>query len=254
MERPRIVVTLANPARKSNAALAEDKNERYTEAIERHGGKPMPLDERASQAERRAAFEQMDGLVISGGEDIDPARYGRAMESRTVVDPGRDVLDEEAFRAATERRVPILGICRGLQAINVFSGGRLVQHIDEHAGHPYRGRASDASRHSLRVVQESTLSKLLGGPEQLEVNSFHHQAVERDGLAPGLRASGVAQHPNGDLVEALESTNDGDWVIGVQCHPERTESTPPEFVRLWDAFISAARESVPARKRRCRPG
>jgi len=243
MERPRIAVTLANPEGKSDIALAEDKNERYLEAIERHGGEPIPLDERASEAERRAAFETMDGLVLSGGEDLDPALYGEPRDARTVVDPGRDVLDQEAFRAATARGVPVFGICRGLQVINVFSGGRLVQHVDEHAAHPYRGRAAEASFHQLRLDPGSTLSALLGGAERLEVNSFHHQAVDRDGLAPGLRASGVAPHAQGDLVEALEGTDQNRWLLGVQCHPERTESSPAEFARLWDAFIAAARNA-----------
>jgi len=243
MERPRIVVTLANPEGKSDVAIAEDKNERYLQAVERHGGQPIPLDERTSEAERRAAFEEMDGLVLSGGEDIDPARYGQPRDSRTVVDPGRDVLDEESFRAAAARSVPILGICRGLQAINVFSGGRLVQHVDEHASRPYRGRASAAARHLLRVVPGSTLSSLLGGTQQLEVNSFHHQAVDRAGLAPGLRASGIAPHAQGDLVEALEDASEDRWLLGVQCHPERTESSPTEFGRLWEAFIAAARNA-----------
>jgi len=243
VERPRIVITLANPEGKSDVALAEDKNERYLEAVERHGGIPVPLDERASAAERRAAFELMDGLVLSGGEDIDPARYGEARDERTVVDPGRDVLDEEAFHAASARGAPIFGICRGLQAINVFSGGRLVQHVDEHAAHPYRGRAAEASYHQLQLEPSSTLSALLGGAERLEVNSFHHQAVDRNGLAPGLRASGVAPHAQGDLVEALEGTSPDRWLLGVQCHPERTESSPAEFERLWDAFIAAARNA-----------
>jgi putative glutamine amidotransferase len=239
MDRPRIAVTLASPVGKSNAALAEDKNERYLEAIARFGGEPIPLDERASAEERRAAFATMDGLVISGGEDIDPARYGEPREERTVTDPGRDALDEEAFTAAQQRGVPVFGICRGLQAINVFSGGRLVQHVDEHASHPYRGRTSDATQHVLRLAPDSKLSTLLGGVGSLEVNSFHHQAVDEAGLAPGLRASGIAPHANGDLVEALES-DDGRWLIGVQCHPERTESSPPEFDALWRAFIAAA--------------
>ena len=243
MDRPRIVVTLANPEGKSDVALAEDKNERYLEAIERHGGEPIALDERAADAQRREAFQSMDGLVLSGGEDIDPALYGEARDGRTIVDPGRDVLDEEAFRAATARGVPIFGICRGLQAINVFSGGRLVQHVDEHAARPYRGRAAEASYHQLKLDPGSTLSALLGGAEQLEVNSFHHQAVDREGLAPGLRASGVAPHAQGDLVEALEGTDHDRWLLGVQCHPERTESTPAEFAKLWDAFIAAARDA-----------
>ncbi len=243
MERPRIVVTLANPEGKSDVAIAEDKNERYLEAVERHGGHSIPLDERASEAERRAAFEEMDGLVLSGGEDIDPARYGQPRDSRTLVDPGRDVLDEESFRAAAARSVPILGICRGLQAINVFSGGSLVQHVDEHASRPYSGRASAAARHLLRVVPGSRLSSLLGGAQQLEVNSYHHQAVDLAGLAPGLRASGTAPHAQGDLVEALEDASEDRWLLGVQCHPERTESSPTEFEQLWDAFIAAALDS-----------
>jgi putative glutamine amidotransferase len=243
MNPPRIVVTLANPEGKSNVALAEDKNERYLEAIERHGGEPIPLDARASEAERRVAFETMDGLVLSGGEDIDPALYGATRDPKTVVDPGRDVLDEEAFRAASVRGVPIFGICRGLQAINVFSGGRLVQHVDEHAARPYRGRAAEASYHELTLDPNSTLSSLLGGADRLEVNSFHHQAVDRDGLAPGLRASGIAPHAQGDLVEALEATDQDKWILGVQCHPERTESSPAEFAKLWDAFITAAKRA-----------
>jgi putative glutamine amidotransferase len=241
MDRPRIAVTLANPVGKSDEALAEDKNERYLEAIERHGGEPLPLDERASAEERRSTFESMDGLVISGGEDIDPARYGEPRGPRTVTDPGRDVLDEEAFTAARRREVPVFGICRGLQAINVFSGGGLVQHVDKHASLPYRGRTSDATHHVLRLASDSKLSSLLGGVERLEVNSFHHQAVDVAGLAPGLRASGIAPHAQGDLVEALEADDDR-WLIGVQCHPERTESTPAEFDALWRAFIAAARQ------------
>lgn len=246
MERPHIVVTLASPIGKSDEALAEDKNERYVEAIERFGGDALPLDERASAKERRTAFDAMDGLVISGGEDIDPARYGQPRGPRTVTDPGRDVLDEEAFTAAQRRGVPVFGICRGLQAINVFSGGNLVQHVDAHASHPYRGRTSDATRHVLDVAPDSKLCALLGGIQRLEVNSFHHQAVDEAGIAPGLRASGIAPHESGDLVEALESMDDR-WLIGVQCHPERTESSPPEFDALWRAFIAAARRDGAAR-------
>ena len=240
MREATIVVTLSNPERAADHDAAVLKNRRYLEAVERHGGRALGLDERSSSTERQAAFAGMDGLLISGGADVDPARYGEAPNGAQPHDPGRDALDEAAFDAARARRVPILGVCRGLQALNVFSGGRLVQHLDHHESPPYPARAADATRHRLQLTPGTRLAGILGTDGELEVNSFHHQAVAPDGLAPGLRAAGLTPHDGVDLVEALESNDPDTWLVGVQCHPERLESSPPQMEALWDAFVAAA--------------
>jgi putative glutamine amidotransferase len=243
VNRPRIVTTLADPAATSDAAVAELKNARYLEALERAGAIPVPLDEHASPAERRAAFAAMDGLLLSGGADIDPARYGEAPSGARGAEPGRDALEDEAFHAALAARVPILGVCRGLQAINVFAGGSLVQHLDGHESAAYPSPA--VTRHRLALAGGSRLASILGAPTELEVNSYHHQAITPDRLAPGLRISAVADHDEaGELVEGVESTDSEHWLVGVQCHPERTESSPPVFERLWSSFVRAAAEGA----------
>ena len=241
MDPPRIVVTLADAASSSDPGVAELKNRRYIEALERAGAVPMPLDERASASERATAFAAMDGLLLSGGADIDPARYGEAPAGAREAEPGRDALEDEAFRAAMDSRVPVLGVCRGLQAINVFAGGSLVQHLEGHESTAYPSPA--VTRHRLDLADGSRLAAILGAAEDLEVNSYHHQAITADRLAPGLRISAVADHDHaGELVEGVESSDPDRWLIGVQCHPERTESSPPVFERLWTDFVAACSE------------
>jgi putative glutamine amidotransferase len=241
MPGPRIAVTLTNPDVRADPATQSLKNARYLEAVERAGGIPVPLDERSAPAERAAALAGMDGLLITGGADIDPARYGEARRGAHATEPGRDSLDAEAFAVAMARGIAVLGICRGLQAINVFSGGRLVQHVDGHESGPWPATAQSATRHHLRLDRRSRLAAMLGGIPELEVNSFHHQAVTREGLAHGLRVAGTVQDGNGtQLVEALESADPERWLVAVQCHPERTESTPGALSALWLAFVDAA--------------
>jgi putative glutamine amidotransferase len=241
MDRPRIVATLADPASASDRSVAELKNRRYLEALERAGATPLPLDERASTADRAAAFAAMDGLLLSGGADIDPARYGESPAGARDAEPGRDALEDEAFRAAVEAGVPILGVCRGLQAINVFAGGSLVQHLDGHESRAYP--SPEVTRHRLDLAEGSRLASILGESSDLEVNSYHHQAITADRLAPGLRIAAVADHPGaGELVEGVESTDPDRWLVGIQCHPERTESSPPVFERLWASFVAACAE------------
>jgi putative glutamine amidotransferase len=248
MDRPRIVTTLADPAASSDVAAAELKNRRYLDALERAGATPVPLTERASTADRVAAFEAMDGLLLSGGADIDPGRYGEAPAGSRDAEPGRDALEEEAFRAALEAHVPVLGVCRGLQAINVFSGGSLVQHLEGHESGAYPSPA--VTRHRLELADGSRLAAILDDSSDLQVNSYHHQAITPDRLAPGLRISAVAEHTDaGRLVEGVESTDPDRWLVGVQCHPERTESSPPVFERLWASFVAACAERAVGNER-----
>jgi len=240
---PSIVVTLGAPDLTGDPATAHRKNARYLDAITRAGGTPIGLDEHATSADRAAVFASMDGLLLSGGADIDPARYGRETTRAIDIQPRRDQLEAEAWAAANERALPILGICRGLQAINVFSGGTLIQHVDGHESPSYGSGSADS--HPVRVRPGTRLGRILGGAQPgavtLSVNSYHHQAVRPADLARGLIAAGSATHPGGDLVEALESADPDRFVVGVQCHPERTESTPEEFERLFEAFVEAAR-------------
>ncbi len=236
MQAPRIAVTLSRPGRAADPAAAEQKNRWYLEALERAGAVPLPLLDETPPATRDAGLAIMDALLITGGADLETSLYGQPSAGAHAPDSGRDALDAAAFAAAVGRGVPVLGICRGLQAINVFSGGRLVQHLD---GHESAG--SSVTRHPLEILPGTRLASLLPDATSLEVNSFHHQAVDPDGLAPGLRISALARHAEvGDLVEGFEAEDPRRWLVGIQCHPERVDSTPPVFEELWRAFVAAA--------------
>jgi putative glutamine amidotransferase len=235
---PRIVVTVAVPGQQPEPAIAARKNQLYADAIARHGALPVVLDATAPVAERAAAFWSMDGLLLSGGADIDPARYGQSLDGAIALEPDRDALEWEAWSTAADRGVPVLGLCRGLQAINVFSGGSLLQHVDGHAGAAWGH--GPAATHPLRVDSASRLAGWIGGLGSLDVNSYHHQGIRSADLADGLVASAWAESSAGDLVEGLEAADDR-FVVGVQCHPERTESTPEAFERLFAAFVAACR-------------
>ena len=239
---PRIVITVSDPSTRADPALAARKLQNYTEAVARHGAEAILLNPGLPPAARTDALATMDGLLLAGGPDIDPGRYGRHRLPSDSVELDRDALEAEAWAAAAERALPVVGVCRGLQAINVFSGGTLIQHLDGHSG-PAWGRGP-AATHPLRVEPGTRLARILfptnvrGGVVQ--VNSYHHQAVGPADLAPGLVPSARAASRAGELIEGLE-TRDGRFVLGVQCHPERTDSTPKSFERLFAFFVDAAR-------------
>ena len=245
---PIVVVTAGDPAITSDPALAARKNDLYAEAVRRHGAEPIVLDSSTRPADRDRVLAAMEGLLLSGGVDIDPARYGRPNQGSVDVDTARDTLEQAAFDAAEARGLPVLGICRGFQALNVFLGGRLVQDVKGHVG-PGWGKGPPLT-HPVRVTPGTRLARILFptnvGGGVLEVNSYHHQAVSRDGLAPALIASATASSPIGELIEGVE-TRTGRFVMGIQCHPERQESTPAQFERLFAVFVDACRGSVAAR-------
>jgi len=236
---PRIVVTVtALPA--AAASRVPPRHQPYLDAIQRHGGIPVAIHAGTPPEDVQAALETMDGLLLSGGVDIDPSRYGQANSGSREIQRDRDELENRAWAAAEARSLPVLGICRGLQAINVFSGGSLVQHVD---GHESSGEPGSPEMHPIEVVGGTRLASLLvngSDAEPLVVNAFHHQGVTESDLAPGLVASAWAESSAGPLVEGLEAPG-ARFVVGVQCHPERTASTPPAFERLFRAFVNAAR-------------
>ena len=181
-----------------------------------------------------------DALVLGGGGDVDPARYGRApIENGTLeVDPERDRIDFALFEEARRRGAPVLGICRGLQVVNVALGGTLVQDIPaERPSAVVHARDGEKEKtrldHAVTVAPETRFAALAGRTE-VRVNSRHHQAIER--LAPGLAVAGTS--PDG-LPEAVESA-DGAWVLAVQWHPENLAADPVSQ-RLFSDFVDAAR-------------
>jgi putative glutamine amidotransferase len=122
--RPRIVVTLHGPEQAAREEPTWASFEPYLDAVRRAGGEPVPLDPTTSDPERAAALDAMDGLLLPGGADLDPALYGEEAHPSVMVEAARDDLERAAWAAARARRVPIFGVCRGFQAINVFSGER----------------------------------------------------------------------------------------------------------------------------------
>jgi putative glutamine amidotransferase len=237
--RPVVLVTAPDPRTAADAAYIARRTGLYLDAVRRAGGDPRTIDETAGPGARRDALAAMDALLLSGGADVHPSRYGRTINGSRDIEPGRDALEDEAWRVAAERAVPVLGICRGLQVVNVFAGGTLTQHVDGHAAAAWdRG---PAATHPLRIDRSTRVGRLLSdaGFDGSEVNSFHHQAVTPADLAPDLVAVAWAESPVGPVVEVLEGRG-GWWIAAVQCHPERTDSTPPAFERLFAAFVEAA--------------
>lgn len=239
---PRIVVTLMVAARQSEPDIAARKNALYVDSVVRHGATAVALDAASSAADRGAAFATMAGLLLTGGADLDPSRYGATNQGSEGVEPDRDELEAAAWAAAAARGVPVLGICRGLQAMNALSGGGLLQHVDGHAGAGWGH--GPALTHAMRLVPGTRMARILSpsnsGGGVLTVNSYHHQAVRPADLAPGYAPSALAASPSGDLVEGFESTS-GPFRMAIQCHPERTESTPKAFERLFSFFVDACR-------------
>lgn len=195
----------------------------YPRLVQRAGGLAamLPPDDPAHAA---AAVARLDGLVIAGGPDVEPVRYGAEPHPRTGPPAReRDAWELALIDAALTARVPLLGICRGMQLLNVALGGTLVQHLDGHA--EVVGVFGD---HAVKPVPGSLYAAVV--PEETSVPSYHHQAVDR--LGEGLVPSAYADD---GTVEALELPSGEGWVLGVQWHPEMGED-----VRVMRALVEAA--------------
>jgi len=186
-------------------------HDRFGQLVEEAGGVPVYADHHADPS---ALVERVDAVVINGGGDVAPERYGAARHDSTHgVEEHRDEFEIALVRAAAARGMPVLGVCRGIQLVNVALGGTLVQHVPEAVGRDHmRIDAWDRYVHDVELAPESRIAALYGR-DRLGVNSLHHQAVDRP--APGLRVS--ARAPDG-TAEAVES--DDGRVLGVQWHPE----------------------------------
>jgi len=204
----------------------------YVGALDRGGAAPVifPVIE-AYEREPGLALELVDGLLLTGGRDLDATSYdAEPAPVNEPADPLRDRVELAFARAATERRLPVLGVCRGMHVLNVALGGGIDQDLTDPDG-VHRGEPGTFTSHPIEVVAGTRLEEILGGRESI-VRSHHHQGVEP--LAGSLSAS--AHSPDG-LVEAAEA-NDGGWCVAVLWHPE--EDLDGGGQRLYDSLIAAA--------------
>ncbi|MGA2294976.1 MAG: gamma-glutamyl-gamma-aminobutyrate hydrolase family protein [Acidimicrobiales bacterium] len=195
----------------------------YPRSIAAAGGLPVEL---TRDADVEGIIERLDGLVLSGGADLDPALYGKEPEEGLQpLELDRDEWEMALFEAARKIDLPILAICRGFQLVNVAFGGSLVQHVelDEGAGHPQWDVDGRTPTHKVNVEPDTIAASLF--PPVLAVNSLHHQTVDKVG--DGLTVSAIASD---GVVEAFE-TADGD-LLAVQWHPELLTAPDPTFVWL----------------------
>jgi putative glutamine amidotransferase len=210
----------------------------YVTAIRANGGRPVLLPPGGDAAEAEATVAVLDGVVIAGGGDLDPAIYGASKHPKTVVSaPDRDVWELAIAEAAIRLNVPLLGICRGMQVLNVACGGTLHQHVPDLVGHDgHTGVPDGFGLHLVRVTSGKTIAGILPGTEYFEVPTHHHQAVAT--IGDGLTAVGWADD---GIIEAVEATAEQDFVVGVQWHPEQGDD-----FRLFRALVEAAESSARA--------
>lgn len=191
-------------------------NEDYVDSVIQNGGIPYIIPFNEDDDVIKEQLENVQGLILSGGHDVDPHLYGEEPEQKIGKTwPARDHFDMRLLKLAEEKGIPVLGICRGAQIINVAHGGSLYQDLSYREKHTLKhsqNHTPSLPTHGMKVDEDSHLAKILGKTEFL-VNSFHHQLLKE--IAPDLKA--VAQAPDG-VNEAIE--NQAGTVIGVQWHPE----------------------------------
>jgi putative glutamine amidotransferase len=211
------------------------KMEDYAESVRRAGGEPVTLDWKSTSAE--AAVSSVDAVLMTGGPDVDPAKYGETPHPASrVAPPERDAFELDLAARALERDMPLLAICRGMQVLNIACGGSLTQDIPSAipaaANHDVK-EPKNAVAHPVRIAPGSRVAALLGRTSA-DVNSRHHQAVHTPG--PGLVVTATA--PDG-IVEAVEKP-DARFCVGVEWHPENFVESG-EFEGLFRGLIVAAR-------------
>jgi gamma-glutamyl-gamma-aminobutyrate hydrolase PuuD len=215
----------------------------YVDSVRGAGGRPVLLPPGGSEEEARETVAGLDGIVVSGGPDIDPARYGAARHSETQAPVHtRDAWDLAIISGALSLGVPLLAICRGMQVLNVCRGGTLYQHVADLVGHTrHNGPETGFGQHKVRVAEGTMLSTILPAGQFFDVPTHHHQAV--DLVGDGLTA--VAWEEDG-LIEAVEAGPSElgglhGFVLGVQWHPEQGDDA-----RLFQALVAAADEQAAA--------
>ena len=219
-------------------------NAAYLNAVQQAGGVPVPLPPQLEPGARAEILKHVSGVLLTGGGDVDPARFGEAAHPTTCeVSGARDELEIDLTQWALARRAPLLAVCRGLQVLNVALGGSLYQDIPSEPGSPLdhsqtglQGKARNVTAHQVKVREGSRLAAILGALD-VDVNSFHHQAIKQ--LGRGL--ADVAWAPD-SIVEGVELVDPAQFVVGVQWHPEELVAQDRAAFNLFAALVDGARQ------------
>ncbi len=212
----------------------------YPDAIAAAGGLPIIFPLLAEPEAVRPLAGKLDGILLTGNKsDLDPTLYGaKRLDVCGPIQPFRDRMDFLLLETAMSRKIPVLAICFGVQSLNVFLGGSLIQDIPtaidssiRHSNPESQGGPS----HAIRISSGSILEKIAGGLEAM-INSTHHQAIER----PGSRLEVIAQAPDG-VIESVFGTDPRHWILGVQWHPEKSYSSDDFSRNLFEHFLARCR-------------
>lgn len=237
--RPLIGITCSVFSRAEPLRPLYGVNQSYALAVERAGGIPVLLPPQSDPDALREIAARLDGLLLSGGGDVDPALYGEErLPESGQAEPGRDALELSLAQLMLDAGQPVFGICRGMQVLNVVRGGSLYQDITAqrpgappHQTHDYQGRR-DQPAHEIDIDANSLLARVMGQTRHA-VNSFHHQAVKE----PGAGVEIVAWSEDG-IAEAMVLP-DAPFALAVQFHPEELVLVDDASQRLFDAFVQA---------------
>ena len=239
--RPRIAIPVPHSG---DAEYAGRALPQYERAVEQAGGDPVriPLDRAIVEVQKLA--QSCDAVLLPGSRaDVDPEKYLAVRDPNTAdADWPRDTVDEFLLQDAYNLRKPVLGICYGLQSLNVYRAGSLVQHIESNINHEAGRKVAVA--HELAVDAGSRLAEIVAhakaDPARLPVNSSHHQSA--DAVGKGLRV--VARCPQDGIVEGLEGTEPDHFVLAVQWHPERSIDDDEASRAIFRALVEAAKKKA----------
>jgi putative glutamine amidotransferase len=240
--KPRIAIPLPHGG---DPEYAERAIPQYERAVELAGGQPVRIPLDRSPAEVMKLIEHCDAVLLPGSKaDVDPAKFDAPRHHKTeAADPKRDTVDELLLQDAYNMRKPILGVCYGLQILNVYRSGTLLQHIESAVNHAAGRKVAIA--HAVEIDPQSNLAEIIAAARNgsgrtralpIPVNSSHHQSA--DVIGDGLRI--VARCPDDGIVEAIEGTSPDHFVLAVQWHPERSVDDDPHSRAIFRSLVAAA--------------